>query len=156
MKILLATDGSECSDAAVAEVARRPWPAGSVVKVLSAAELPYIPTTETWALPESHYLELEKSEKVKAQAAVDKAAEQLRAGLGSAVEIITEIHEGQAEETILDEADRWGANLIVIGSHGYRGFRRFLLGSVSQSVAAHAKCSVEIVRTPDSCGKRHD
>jgi nucleotide-binding universal stress UspA family protein len=36
--------------------------------------------------------------------------------------------------------------LIVVGSHGYRGYKRFLLGSVSQAIATQAKCSVEIVR----------
>lgn len=148
MKILVATDGSAYSEAAVHEVARRPWPVGTVIKVLSAVELPFIPTTETWALPDSYYSELERSEKEKAQLALDKALEHLRTAQGAAVEIISEMHEGRAEEVILDEADRWGANLIVLGSHGYRGFRRFLLGSVSQNVASHAKCSVEIVRVP--------
>jgi hypothetical protein len=38
--------------------------------------------------------------------------------------------------------------LIVVGSHGQRGIRRFLLGSVADFVARHATCSVEIVRTP--------
>jgi nucleotide-binding universal stress UspA family protein len=47
---------------------------------------------------------------------------------------------------ILDEAERWGADLIVVGSHGYRAWERFLLGSVSQAVVSHAKCSVEVVR----------
>ncbi|MFN7948088.1 MAG: universal stress protein [Blastocatellia bacterium] len=148
MKILLATDGSAYSEAAVHEVARRPWPAGTVIKVLSAVELPFIPTTETWALPDSYYSELEKSEKEKAKLALDKAIEHLRIAQGPTVEITSEMHEGKAEEVILDEADRWGANLIVLGSHGYRGFKRFLLGSVSQNVASHAKCSVEIVRVP--------
>jgi nucleotide-binding universal stress UspA family protein len=36
--------------------------------------------------------------------------------------------------------------LIILGSHGYSGLQRFLLGSVSHAVAAHAHCSVEIVR----------
>jgi nucleotide-binding universal stress UspA family protein len=39
-------------------------------------------------------------------------------------------------------------DLIVVVSHGYRGYKRFLLGSASQAVAAQAKCSVEIVRHP--------
>jgi nucleotide-binding universal stress UspA family protein len=47
---------------------------------------------------------------------------------------------------ILDQAESWGADLIVLGSHGYSGWRRFLLGSVSHAVATHAHCSVEIVR----------
>ncbi|HWQ35767.1 MAG TPA: universal stress protein [Blastocatellia bacterium] len=152
MKILLATDGSAYSEAAVHEVARRPWPAGTVIKVLSAVELPFIPTTETWALPESYYSELEKSEKEKAGIALSKAVEHLRTSQGTTVEILSEMHEGKAEEVILDEAERWGADLIVLGSHGYRGFKRFLLGSVSQAVASHAKCSVEIVRVPTKHG----
>ena len=47
---------------------------------------------------------------------------------------------------ILDEAESWGADLIVLVSHGYGPLKRFLLGSVSQAVVSHAKCSVEVVR----------
>jgi nucleotide-binding universal stress UspA family protein len=46
----------------------------------------------------------------------------------------------------MDEAEKWGPDLIVLGSHGYSGWRRFLLGSVSHAVATHEHCSVEIVR----------
>ncbi|HKG22127.1 MAG TPA: universal stress protein, partial [Blastocatellia bacterium] len=53
---------------------------------------------------------------------------------------------GHPRYLITDEAERWGADLIVVGSHGYQGLTRLLLGSVSQAVASHAKCSVEIVR----------
>jgi nucleotide-binding universal stress UspA family protein len=54
---------------------------------------------------------------------------------------------GHPEEVIIGNAKTWEADLVVLGSHGYRGFERFLLGSVSQAVASHAPCSVEIVRT---------
>ena len=37
-------------------------------------------------------------------------------------------------------------DLIVVGSHGYSGIKRWLLGSVAQSVVSHAPCSVEVVR----------
>jgi len=47
---------------------------------------------------------------------------------------------------ILEEAGTWGADLIVIGSHGRRGITRFLLGSVSEAVALYAHCSVEVIR----------
>jgi nucleotide-binding universal stress UspA family protein len=50
------------------------------------------------------------------------------------------------KELILEEAHKWGADLIVVGSHGRRGINRFLLGSVSEAVASHAHCSVEIIR----------
>ena len=147
MKILLAVDGSDCSDASVKSVASRPWPVGTVIKVFSAVELPFVPTTETWALPDSYYAELEKSGEQKAKAAMDKAVNALRESHGLVLEVVTEMHVGQAQSLILDEAEKWGADLIVLGSHGYRGFKRFLLGSVSQAVAAHAKCSVEVVRS---------
>jgi len=53
---------------------------------------------------------------------------------------------GPPRVVILDEAESWGADLIVVGSHGYRAWERFLLGSVSQSIVSHAECSVEVVR----------
>jgi len=47
---------------------------------------------------------------------------------------------------ILSAAEEWKADLIVMGSHGRRGFDRIVLGSVSETVALHAKCSVQLVR----------
>ena len=146
MKILLAVDGSEYGKVAADAVAVRPWPSGSVVKVLSAIEPPYLPTTETWVLPESYYAEIEAAGKEQAQNAVKYAAIALRTSKVAQVELISEIKDGPAKQVILDEAKKWDADLIVVGSHGYRGLERFLLGSVSQTVATHAHCSVEIVR----------
>jgi nucleotide-binding universal stress UspA family protein len=146
MKILLATDGSDCSKAAVNSVAERPWPEGSEVKIISAMEIPYVTTTEVWVLPDSYYTELERVAKEHAAAAVKYAVERFKSGKASRLEITTEIISGSAREVILDEAERWGADLIVLGSHGYSGWQRFLLGSVSHAVTTHAHCSVEIVR----------
>lgn len=53
---------------------------------------------------------------------------------------------GDAREVILDQAKAWAADLIVVGSHGHHGIDRFMLGSVSESVAMHAHCSVEVIR----------
>jgi nucleotide-binding universal stress UspA family protein len=62
--------------------------------------------------------------------------------------VTSAVLEGNPPEAILDEAERWGADLVVVGSHGYGPVKRRLLGSVSQAVALHAACSVEIVRCP--------
>jgi nucleotide-binding universal stress UspA family protein len=146
MKILLATDGSDYSKAAVNSVAERPWPQGSEVKIISAMEVPFAPTTEAWVLPDSYYSELERVAREQAEAAVKDAVERIESGKASGLEVITKIISGSAREVILDEAERWDADLIVLGSHGYSGWQRFLLGSVSHAVATHAHCSVEIVR----------
>jgi nucleotide-binding universal stress UspA family protein len=53
---------------------------------------------------------------------------------------------GHAEEVIINVAKEWDADLIMLGSHGYRGWKRLMLGSTSQAVAWHAPCSVQIVR----------
>ena len=146
MKILLATDGSDCSKAAVNSVAERPWPEGSEVKIISAMEIPHAPTTETWVFPDSYYSELDRVAREQSEAAVKDAVERIESRKASRLEIITKIINGSAGEVILDEAERWDADLIVLGSHGYSGWQRFLLGSVSHAVATHAHCSVEIVR----------
>src|SRR6266542_527979 len=70
----------------------------------------------------------------------------LAGSLDPSIKITGNILLGSPRSVILEEADRWNADLIVIGSHGYGAWQRFLLGSVSQSVVSHAKCSVEVVR----------
>ena len=146
MKILLAVDGSPCSDDATEEVANRPWPSGSTVKVLNAFEIPIAPTPEGWVLPANYFDELDKAIRRQSETIVDEAAEKLRAKLDKTMEVIKKSIPGTPRGAVIDEAESWGADLIVIGSHGYGRFERLLLGSVSQSVVAHAKCSVEVVR----------
>ena len=65
---------------------------------------------------------------------------------GAAIPVRTEVHPGLPKEVILAEAERWPAELVVVGSHGYRGLMRRWLASVSHAIASHARCSVEIVR----------
>ncbi len=62
---------------------------------------------------------------------------------------MTLFREGSPKEVIVDEAEQWDADLIVVESHGYGNVEKFVLGPVSQAVASHAPCSVEIVRQKD-------
>lgn len=149
MKILIAVDGSQFSDAAVDEVARRPWPEGSELDVVSVYEPPALPITENFVLPQTYYEEMEKASQEQARDAINKAIERLRAAQSN-LRINSEIARGYPADVVLDRANRWGADLIIVGSHGYSGLKRFLLGSVSQNVSSHAKCSVEIVRAKDT------
>jgi nucleotide-binding universal stress UspA family protein len=138
MKILIGVDDSSFSQIAVEEVARRLWEPGTAVKLLSVIETPYNPARQESASENPFKI---------ARASVDKATEVLRRGANK-FEIACDIVEGSPKRVILDVAETWDADLIVVGSHGRRGLDRFLLGSVSQAVALHAHCSVEIVRAP--------
>lgn len=148
MKILIAVDGSPCSDVAAEEAAKRPWPVDSTVKIVSIVEpLPVTPMTETWTLPPDYFDQWERAVEDRAKAAIDSALTKFSGRKDKTVNVTSEILKGHARDVILDEAKRWGADLILVGSHGYRGLKRLWLGSVSQAVASHAPCSVEIVRS---------
>lgn len=146
MRILLAVDGSSCSQLAAAEVARRPWPASSEVKIITAFETVVSAVPETWMLAPDYYEQTLMALRDQARSVIESAMSVLRTCEDRTIKVTTEIIEGSPKRVILDEAERWNADLIVVGSHGYGAIERFLLGSVSQAVALHAKCSVEIVR----------
>jgi nucleotide-binding universal stress UspA family protein len=154
MKILLAIDGSPCSDAAVEEVARRPWPEGSSVKVLTALETPMPPTPEAWAIPLNYYEEMDAALRKQGQNIVDRAIQKLKSNKTFSADAV--LAPGSPRPVILDEAESWGADLIVLGSHGYGTWQRLLLGSVSQALLSHAKCSVEVVRCAPAQGDSKD
>ena len=75
--------------------------------------------------------------------------EKLRA---SGLRVETAVSDGDPRSAIVDAAREWGADLIIVGSHGYTGVKRWLLGSVAQSVVSHAPCSVEVVRQKPDAG----
>ena len=148
MRILLATDGSEYSKAAVDEVAERAFPKGSEVRILSVFELPSFPIAVPWAGVDFDD-ELQKQAQAQARQAVKTTERKLRAGKeGTKLKVSSKVVGGSPKQAILDEADEFKADLIVLGSHGRGRVERFLLGSVSLAVVTHAKCSVEIVRRP--------
>ena len=151
MKILLATDGSEFSIAALDSVASRPWPESSEIKLLSIEELPTVLPNQMTAsslsamYPASLIEELLAAARAHAEEAVENARIVLRR---SSLRLVDGNCSpwGDARMVILDEARKWKADLIVLGSHGRRGLDRLLMGSVAESVAVHAHCSVEVIR----------
>jgi nucleotide-binding universal stress UspA family protein len=147
MKILLAVDGSAHGDAAVAEVARRPWPDGSEVRVVSVAEVAHVPAPVPHGGAEL-YAESLRLARERAAAAVEAASSKLRGEAGAGLSVTTAVLAGSPARAVVEAAEEWGADLIVVGSHGRGFWGRVLLGSVSQSVASHARCSVEIARSP--------
>ncbi|HYW69687.1 MAG TPA: universal stress protein [Pyrinomonadaceae bacterium] len=145
MKILIGVDGSTYSDAALEEVARRSWPDASEIRVVHAFDLPLAPTPEIWSLPHDYYEELDRALRRQSEAIIGAAIDKLKSCLAD-LKIDGKAVMGSAKAVLLDEAAAWKADLIVVGSHGYPTWERLLLGSVSQAVVSHAKCSVEVVR----------
>lgn len=146
MRVLIATDGSKCSDAAIKEVAARPWPENSEFKVISAFQIPLNPAPEAWALQPECYDEMERAEREQAQQSVEVACAELRMANDGTANVIGQVLPGSPQSVILEEAEKWKADLIVVGSHGYGTWHRLILGSVSQAIVLHANCSVEVVR----------
>jgi nucleotide-binding universal stress UspA family protein len=147
-KILLATDGSTCSAKAINSVAHRPWPANSAVRIVSVVQLPAFenqglapPSFSPY--PSGVLEQMWNDARKRAGEAIAEARKALGA-LNMRSSDVTPV--GEPRVGILDEAKAWGADLIVLGSHGKHGMDRILLGSVSESVALYANCSVEIIR----------
>lgn len=155
MNILLAIDGSLCSESALEEIIHRPWPTGSKLRIVSIVELPRLPGKEPWVLPPGYFEQLANAATDRTRAMVNRAIARVRNEHGPRLEVVGEtLLEGDPKELILQVAEQWGADLIVLGSHGLHGWKRFWLGSVSQAVAANAPCSVEIVRCRPLSGDR--
>ena len=149
-KVLLAVDGSQFSDRAVDEIADRPWPRACDIHVISVVDLRPVASPEAWSLPESTYAWSEQSMREQAENAVSQAVSRIQKSNAKRevpLVLTSEVLAGRVEETIIDTARSRNTDLIVVGSQGYSGLTRFLLGSVSQAVAYHAPCSVHIVRT---------
>lgn len=146
MKTLLAVDGSSFSRKACDLVASQMLPQGAEVLVLQVVE-PFFYSTPPQMAPgyAPEIAERLKDALKQAEGSVAQAAQTLRA-VGFNVK--TRVVEAEVRTGILDVAAEWRADLIVLGSHGRRGLERFMLGSVAESVARHARCSVLIVRTP--------
>jgi nucleotide-binding universal stress UspA family protein len=144
LKVLIATDGSEFSLAAIRSVAKRPWPKDSVFRVIAIPE-PFMPLTE---LPNFELKEIENLNTSAIRAAKRYSADgaQILAKAGLNVGEGTPLPKDNDGREIVKEANFWHADLIVLGSHGRRGFDLLTIGSVSEHVAFHAPCSVEVIR----------
>jgi nucleotide-binding universal stress UspA family protein len=146
MRILIATDGSSFSEAAFKAATALVHPQDAEVLVLEVVEpLMYFvpPQMAPGYAPEQAERQRELVDLAKIT--TSKAAEKLR-GIGFKAD--ARVVESDIRNGILDIAAEWKANLIVMGSHGRKGVKRFLLGSVAEAVARHAPCSVLIVREP--------
>jgi len=144
VRVLIGVDGSASAEAAVSAVATRNWPPGSEARVVVVYSPFTLLATHYFVHPGSVAFIDYADEGALAQKIVDAAAEKLRLVGITASPVIKE---GDPKQVLVDEAQEWEANCIFLGAKGARGVERFLIGSVSASVAARAHCSVEVVRT---------
>ena len=134
MKILLAYDGSESAQRALAHAAELAKSDGREVTVVSVAETLHLGRGGT-VVPEGE--DSERKHELR-------EAEEILARLGIHARLVERF--GDPAATIIDEAAEEHSDLIVIGTRGIRAPKRWLLGSVSTKVLHHAPCDVLVVR----------
>ena len=151
-RLVLGVDGSPDAHAAVQAVASRSWPIGTRLVVATfepgplAMAFQQVPNT-IWGgsplLPDSPSAVVRPALRVASE-----AAEVVRRRYPD-LSITTLVQPADPKYGLLGAAEIWdkdGADCIFVGASGVRGIDRFLVGSVSTSVALNATCSVEIVR----------
>ncbi|MGI8605500.1 MAG: universal stress protein [Verrucomicrobiales bacterium] len=90
----------------------------------------------------------------KRMVAANVEMEKLGRSLSVKMPAETLVLDGTSWDVICDVADRKNVDLIVIASHGYKGLKRFVLGSTAERVVRHAHCPVLVVKPNlDAAGK---
>ena len=144
-RLLVAVDGSPNSAATLAEVAGRPWPAGSEIEVVTVIHsvVPVFPDP-AFSMAAVH-AEQERQQVHDAPALLEAAVGRLQSA-SPGVTVSSKVLEGDPAEEIIGEAQRLHADEIFLGSHGHGPLWRGVMGSVAEKIVAHAPCSVQIVR----------
>lgn len=153
-KVLLALDDSEHSKHLVEHALEFPWPDGTkfrCVHVIPELNVDALldPDTGFNTTLARHYEDRIIVEKQW----VHDVAEKINAAYGTKC-ATSEVLVGDPREKLIELSQQWPADLIMLDSHGRRGFEKLLLGSVSEAVATRANCSVEVTRMPASKRQR--
>ncbi|MFV2062080.1 MAG: universal stress protein [Chloroflexota bacterium] len=144
MRILVATDGSECAAVAVDLAAAIEWPPDSIIHIVEAVATglavfggpwPPLPPVDTAAFDDD----------IRQQAEKDLSVAQARlTSPGRSVE--TSVASGRATDVIVSLAEQTGADVIVVGSRGHGTLESMILGSVSAEVIDRAHVPVLVAR----------
>ncbi len=137
-KILVAHDGSKSSDKALKKAVELTTNLNASLTVLSV--IPELYLTELSDLDRNRILEALSKETAEAMEKIRKTLS------GKSMEVKTLIRQGDPAEKILETAQKMKVDLIVTGSHGRHGTKKFLLGSVSSKVVDYSKCPVLVVK----------
>jgi nucleotide-binding universal stress UspA family protein len=148
MKILIATDGSEFSRAAIEKCCRMlNLSDHPEIKIISVYEQIAPTAAEPFAISAQYYQEMMDLARRQCETFAADSIEQIKRIVpGANGNIRSEVRLGAPARVIVDEAKDWNADLIVVGSHGRSFWGRLTLGSVSDAVLHHAPCSVLVAR----------
>src|ERR1700733_6113131 len=111
MKLLIAMDGSDFSKAALQSVIARPWAPSTEVKVLNVVEPPSLLMGREMGGYDPEFEMVWKALREQAKDMVEKAAEKLRA---AKFNVSTELVEGDPKSQIIDIANEWHADMIIL------------------------------------------
>ena len=148
MKVLFATDGGKQCETAIGTLQRLAFDEGDEIKLISVVDMALPMAIDIYGgfLPDTS--EFEKTARENAAKILAETSEKLKALTDDKkITLSTDVLFGSPDSRIVETAEEWLADLIVVGSHGYSRWERLLLGSVSDSVVHHAPCSVLVVRT---------
>ena len=148
MKILIANDGSEFGEAAVDFCAGLIDPSHeNEVKIVTVVEPAASMELETIIESVDELATSDSPAVLAARKIAESSAERLRGLIGGdGITVSGEALAGPAARTIVEESDKWNADLIVLGSHGHGFWKRAWAGSVADRVVHHAQCSVTVVK----------
>jgi nucleotide-binding universal stress UspA family protein len=145
-RILVATDGSKTATMAVDEACKLASGSEARLRIVHVVDSPYAYADAWYPAGGVDADAVDRTWRRAGQAILDQAATQARAA-GAAVETALLQRQGQrVSRAVVDEATRWGADVIVIGSHGRQGPEELLIGSVAEGVARAAGVPVLLVR----------
>jgi nucleotide-binding universal stress UspA family protein len=146
--ILVAVDGSSTSDTALTEALELVRGQPAALRLLHVVDSPDAYPDVMFGHIAGDLEELREAWHKAGWDILDQAAARARAaGIEPQLRLL-ESDGRHVASTIVEEARTSGADLIVVGSHGRRGFHRLLLGSVAEGVARTAPTSVLLVRRP--------
>lgn len=156
MKILIATDGSRFSRDAIEKACEfAEGRKGVSFRLISVYE-PQIPmVAEPYALSAEYYQRLDDLAKRQAEDAAAAGAELVRDRFPDVpLEVTTTVELGAPARMIIEEAESWKPDLIAVGSHGHGFWGRLALGSVSDAVLHHARCTVLVAKSATSAAAK--
>jgi nucleotide-binding universal stress UspA family protein len=145
-RILVATDGSKTATMAVEEACKLARGTQARVRIVHVVDSPYAYADAWYPAGGVDVDAVDRTWRRAGQAILDQAAAQARAGEAALETALLERQGQRASRVIADDAARWGADVIVIGSHGRQGPEELLIGSVAEGVTRVAGVPVLLVR----------